>query len=531
MKDLFFNTHNIIKFILKKDKLKLLIWIIVLISYGVGFVPIFDEILNTSTNPQVLLDTMKNPAMIAMIGPVFVEETYTIGSIYSNYMLVFSALIAGAMNIFIISSNTRRDEELGRVELLRSLPVGRLSNLLASLIVAFFTNIIILIVTAIGMFFISNGIHLKGAFIFSAAIYGYGFLMGVLTALFGEIFSNNRSVMTMSFLALFITYMLRAIGDVSMDSLSLISPLGLVTRTENFVNDYIWPFYILIIEILVLLILTYFFALNRDVGLGIIPERQGRKNASIFLTGIKSFIFRLNRSSIIIWGIVLFVFSAMYGSVFGDLENYISTSEMISDMFMLDGLHSLTEQFISLLMIIMAMISTIPVLVILHRSISEEQKGLAEGILTKPVSRFEYLFSFFIQGVVLTIIFQILIATGFWSIGGFFLDSIPSLETFLISSLLYVPAIWVMIGVSTFLIGFFPKFSWLNYLYLGFAFIAVYMGKLLDLPEILAYITPFGNVISYPLEEINMTSSVIMIGLFIVLSIIGFFGYKSRDLI
>ena len=91
MKDLFFNTHNIIKFILKKDKLKLLIWIIVLISYGVGFVPIFDEILNTSTNPQVLLDTMKNPAMIAMIGPVFVEETYTFGSIYSNYMLVFSA--------------------------------------------------------------------------------------------------------------------------------------------------------------------------------------------------------------------------------------------------------------------------------------------------------------------------------------------------------------------------------------------------------------------------------------------------------
>ncbi len=179
MKHLFYNTGSIIGFILKKDKIKILIWIIALIAYGVGFIPVFQGILDTSSNPQVLVDTMKNPAMIAMIGPVFVEDSYTIGSIYANYMMVFSALIAGAMNIFIVSSNTRKDEELGRTELLRALPVGRLSNLSASLTIAFFANLILLLATAIGMYFISPEIYLKGAIIFSAGIYGYGFLLPV----------------------------------------------------------------------------------------------------------------------------------------------------------------------------------------------------------------------------------------------------------------------------------------------------------------------------------------------------------------
>lgn len=202
MKHLFYNTGSIIGFILKKDKIKILIWIIALIAYGVGFVPVFQGILDTSSNSQVLVDTMKNPAMIAMIGPVFVEDSYTIGSIYANYMMVFSALIAGAMNIFIVSSNTRKDEELGRTELLRALPVGRLSNLSASLTIAFFANLILLLATAIGMYFISPEIYLKGAIIFSAGIYGYGFLFACIVSLLGEIFTSNRAVMGAGFFPL-----------------------------------------------------------------------------------------------------------------------------------------------------------------------------------------------------------------------------------------------------------------------------------------------------------------------------------------
>lgn len=530
MNNLVYNLPKYIKFIFKKDKVKLIVWTLALVLYGVGFVPIFQGILDTSTSSQVIVDTMKNPAMIAMVGPVFVEDAYTIGSIYANYMLVFSAIIAATMNIFIIANNTKKDEEYGASELLLSLPLGRYSILAGNLIIAFILNLIILLATAFGMVAISAEIGLKGAFIFSSAIYGFGFLFACITALFSQIFTRYRSVLTYSFLTLFVFYLIRAIGDVSLELLSYISPLGLITRTENFVNDYTWPLVLLLVEILLVLGITFVLAKNRDLGSGLVAEKSGKTKASPLLRGVKTFAFKLSRNSIIIWSLVIFVFSAMYGSVFGDLENYITTSELLRNMFTIDGPNSITEQFIALLMVIMSMISTIPSLTILHRILSEEKKGYSEQILTKEVSRFHYLISFFIISILASVLFQVLVALGFWSVGSIYLESIPSLTTFLISALIYLPAIWLMVGISILLIGFAPKFAWINYLFLGYNFMIVYMGRLLDFPQILEDLTPFGNVVQYPLEALTWTSSLVMLGLFVVFSVVGFIGYRKRDL-
>lgn len=87
-----------------------------------------------------------------------------------------------------------------------------------------------------------------------------------------------------------------------------------------------------------------------------------------------------------------------------------------------------------------------------------------------------------------------------------------------------------MIGVSTFLIGITPRFAWLNYIFLCYNFVIVYLGDMLDFPDILGDLTPFGNVVSYPLEEITWGASILMTVLFILLSAAGFIGYRKRDL-
>ena len=66
----------------------------------------------------------------------------------------------------------------------------------------------------------------------------------------------------------------------------------------------------------------------------------------------------------------------MYGSVLGDLEGYINSSDMIMQMLKFMPNFSLTEQFVSLLMVIMSMISTIPVLLFTNKIISDEKKAL-----------------------------------------------------------------------------------------------------------------------------------------------------------
>ena len=137
-----------------------------------------------------------------------------------------------------------------------------------------------------------------------------------------------------SFFTLFFFYALRAVGDMYIDVLSIVSPLGLILKTENFVNDYFYPLGIIFIEYFVIMGLAFAIGRNRDLGSGIIPQKAGRKKASPFLRSVGTFAFRLLRNPVLIWTFVILIFASMYASVFGDLEGYIDSSEMIREMFM-----------------------------------------------------------------------------------------------------------------------------------------------------------------------------------------------------
>lgn len=221
----------------------------------------------------------------------------------------------------------------------------------------------------------------------------------------------------------------------------------------------------------------------------------------------------------------------MYGSVLGDLEGYINSSDMIMQMLKFMPNFSLTEQFVSLLMVIMSMISTIPVLLFTNKIISDEKKALSEEILTKPVSKYKYFASYIIISIIMAIVLQILTSLDFWYIEKMFVDEIPNLQTFIISSLNSIPAILVNLGIARLLIGIFPKHHWLSYLYLGYSFFTVYFGRLMDIPEFVEKTSPFGIIPTYPLEELNYGISAILMGIFVLFTVIGMVSYRKRDLI
>ena len=80
-----------------------------------------------------------------------------------------------------------------------------------------------------------------------------------------------------------------------------------------------------------------------------------------------------------------------YGSVFGDLEAFLSGNEELAAMLPDASGHSLTEQFMTLMMIVIAVLGTIPPLLFFHKVRSEEKKGTLEHLLAGPVSRMRVL--------------------------------------------------------------------------------------------------------------------------------------------
>lgn len=126
-KHLFYNTKRHLLTLLSKDKLKIGLWIGSITAFVVivGFA--YPALFPDAAELVGLVEAMKNPMMVAMFGPVFDEANYTIAVSLSNQMLMFSMIFSAIMSIFIVSRMTRGDEEDGILELIQSLPIGRLT--------------------------------------------------------------------------------------------------------------------------------------------------------------------------------------------------------------------------------------------------------------------------------------------------------------------------------------------------------------------------------------------------------------------
>ena len=79
-----------------------------------------------------IFETLKNPAMIAIVGPTPIETAteYTLGAMYAHEMLLFCGLIAMVISVLHVISHTRKEENLGLTELVRSFHIGRQANAL-----------------------------------------------------------------------------------------------------------------------------------------------------------------------------------------------------------------------------------------------------------------------------------------------------------------------------------------------------------------------------------------------------------------
>ncbi|MER2173812.1 MAG: hypothetical protein ABS911_03960 [Carnobacterium sp.] len=95
---------------------------------------------------------------------------------------------------------------------------------------------------------------------------------------------------------------------------------------------------------------------------------------------------------------------------------------------------------------------------------------------------------------------------------------------------IYGPTIWVVLGLTTVLVGAFPKRTSLIWIYVTFSILVIYLGSLLEFPEWVNNISAFHHIPQLPNEEIIWfpLSSLSLVG--IVLSVIGFLSYNKRDI-
>src|SRR5699024_7259319 len=144
MKEKFARWDILFMLYLKRDWKKIIIWIIGLGLFSAAFVPFFEEIAK-GQGLIGMFETLQNPAMTAMVGPTPVDTAseYTLGAMYAHEMLLFCGLFAMILAILHVISHTRKEEDLGLTELVRSFQIGRQANSLATMMEIIFINVLL----------------------------------------------------------------------------------------------------------------------------------------------------------------------------------------------------------------------------------------------------------------------------------------------------------------------------------------------------------------------------------------------------
>lgn len=531
MLKLFANTEILSRAMLRRDRIRIPVWIFSLVFFTVIIAAVLPDLYTTSMEREIMAETMKNPAITVMLGPGYGLDNYTDGAMMAHFMLVFTALAVGIMGILLTIRHTREDEEEGRIEMIRSLPVGSLSTLTATMLILTLTNIIMSLLIGVGLYSLGfESMDLSGSLLYGASLGAIGIFFAALTGLFAQLTSNTRSAIGYSFSFLIISYMVRGIGDVGNEILSLISPLGLILRIEVFVNNYWWPVYVTLAISLIIFAISLYLNSIRDLDAGFIHARKGKRNASRLLSSPLGLALRLQRTSIISWAIGMFVLGMSYGSILGDLEGFIDSSGILQQMLPESSGYSMTERFITMLMTIMSILGVIPVLMYVLKLRSEEKRKRTEHLIARAVSRNNIMGSYTLISIVSAPIIQLMSVFGLWSAAIFVMDDLVSLNILLKAGLVHLPAIWIMIGLAVFLIGFVPRLTGLTWAYLGYSFFVVFLGGMLQIPDWMMKLSAFAHIPQIPIEEVNIVKMLVLTSIAVILIVAGFIGYNMRDI-
>lgn len=554
MKGNFEHSLDLTRFILRRERVTSGLWIGLLTVFSMILAPGMSAMFPDAGARMNFAESFNNPMMTAMMGPIYGIDNYTPGAMYGGMMLLWVAIAVAVMNVFLVVRHTRADEERGRSEVVRSLPVGRLAGVNATLLAALAVNGLMGLLIGLGV--AATGVETMGfggSMLYGTVLFAVGVVFAAITALFCQLSSNTGGATGLSMISIGAFYMLRAAGDAQVppnDFIACLSPLGLVQRSQVYVENHIWPTLILLAIAAAIAAIAYWLNAKRDLGQGFIAAKPGRKEAAPYMLNSFGLAWRLMRGSLIAWVVIMFALGASYGSVVADIGDFIGDSPEYMQIMGIseDQLAQMTEaqqakfiidMFGGFVTVMMTLVCFVPIIIAAKKARSEEREGRAEHIVSRSVSRVKYLSGYVALAFAASAVIQFATAAGLFMAT----ESIAEVNPFTFGGLMqsffaFLPAAWVMIGAAVLTIGFFPKLTGVVWGYFGFVAFTSFIGKMLDLPAWLNSLSPMHHIPQRnPFAELmlgetftlDLAPLVILTAIALGLTAAGFAGFQKRD--
>ncbi len=519
---------TMIRLVLRRNRVRLVVWWLVV----VGLIAYVGSYYKTLFPDQASLDefaTLSNtPAVKALTGLAAAPDTLG-GAVWTKAWM--SAALSLAFGVaFLVTRSGRADEELGRTELLRSRVLGLHAYSVASWLV----NAVLCVAIGAGVALASSaggldpaGAGTRGSLVFGASIAGLG-LVGIgVAAITGQVASTSRGANALASIVLGGFYVIRMVGDLGNGALSWASPIGWGQKMEPFAGNRWWPLGLSIAFTAILVAVALRLELRRDLGAGLASERPGPPEAPARYGTPLGLGLRLQRGPIIGWALTIVLTAVLLGSLIDAMTTFFD--DPTSPFAKVAG-GSGIDAFLSLLMVMIAMITTVFALQSTVSLRTDEATGILEPQFAGALSRWRWALGRLLIPGVGSIA---LLAVGGAGIGlgyGNYVHDPSQAWRFALYALAYWPATMVFVGVATALFGWLPRLAVpITWGVLAAMWFVVILGDALNLPPWLLGVLPFSATPYQPLETLTWTPLVALGAVAVGLVIAGLERFARRD--
>ena len=519
-------TGRVARLVAKRDRLRLLAWVtaiaVLVVSTAASTQGIYDTQAKLDAAAAVAVD---NHAALAFNGPA--QALDTMGGQVAFQVGAFGLLIVALMSLLMTGRLTRGEEDSGRLEMVRAMPVGRRAPLLAGLWVVLALDVVVGVVVTTSLLLL--GLETHGSIILGASYIAFGWLFVAVTALFAQVWENPRVVGGAAGGVLGLMFALRAVGDAGDGGLSWLSPMGWAQKAKPYAGESWIPIVMLVGLGAGLLWLAFALSERRDFGAGLVAPRPGPPVGAASLGTPVGLAARLHRAAAFWWCISVVAFAVVYGVLASAIDEFIADNEALTDIIASLGEGSLTDSYLATSLAIISLTATGPGLQIVTRLRTEETQLRAEPILATQVTRRSWMASHVVAGLAVSAAAVVLgglgLGAGYAMSGG----GAGEVVRLVGASMAYVPAVWLVTATSVALFGLAPRWTTGGWVVLGWCFVVAMFGALLDVPGWLADLSPFQHTPGVPAESLEVAPLVVLVAATVVLLGVGFGSFRSRD--
>ena len=182
-------TIALTRFILRRDRIRILVWMVAIVALvaltTVGIEGLFPT---QAALDQTAAATAHNAAMIAFNGAP--QGLNTVGGQVAFQFGAMGMVLVALMSIFMVGRLTRGEEEAGRLEVVRSLPVGIHANTLAAALTVTAMNLVVGVLIAAVL--IAQGMPLAGSVVFGVSFILIGLVFGGVALLAAQVTESTH---------------------------------------------------------------------------------------------------------------------------------------------------------------------------------------------------------------------------------------------------------------------------------------------------------------------------------------------------